>query len=120
MNVGQTNESHSIGQAERLVKLRALIDAIAACEWEDAQMVLSEVLQEARAGQPEMAFGPIEDEAEFWARLATFEELRAYFIACGRRLVRKQIGRRGKIRLAQVLFSDMPEEDRQAVVAGLR
>lgn len=58
--------------------------------------------------------------AEFWAAMATYEELRAYFLACGKRLARRQLGRRGKIRLAQLLFADMPDEDRRAVIATPR
>lgn len=105
--------------AGRLDKARALMDSIAACEWEDAEVVLSAVLDEARVGSPGTGFGPIEDEAAFWAQLATFHELRAYFFACGKRLLGHQIGRRGKLRMAQALFADMSEEDRQAVVAGV-
>ena len=52
--------------------------------------------------------------------MATYEELRAYFLACGKRLARRQLGRRGKIRLAQLLLADMPDEDRQTVVATPR
>jgi len=104
----------------RLEGSQNLLDAIAACDWYDAEMVMSAVLEEARADTPLVPFGHIEDDAEFWAAMATYEELRAYFLACGKRHARRQLGRRGKIRLAQLLFADMPDEDRRAVIATRR
>ena len=108
------------GRMSRLERSHNLLDAIAACDWYDAEMVMSAVLEEARADAPLVPFGDIEDDAEFWAAMATYEELRAYFLACGKRLARRQLGRRGKIRLAQLLFADMPDEDRRAVIATRR
>ena len=108
------------GRLSRLERFQNLLDAIEACDWQDAEMVMSAVLEEARADAPLVPFGHIEDDAEFWAAIATYEELRAYFLACGKRLARRQLGRRGKIRLAQLLFADMPDEDRRAVIATRR
>ena len=108
------------GRMSRLERSQNLLDAIAACDWHDAEMVMSAVLEEARADAPMVPFGDIEDDAEFWAAMATYEELRAYFLACGKRLARRQLGRRGKIRLAQLLFADLTDEDRQTVVATPR
>lgn len=108
------------GRLSRLERFQNLLDAIEACDWQDAEMVMSTVLEEARADAPLVPFGDIEDDAEFWAAMATYEELRAYFLACGKRLARRQLGRRGKIRLAQLLLADLPDEDRRAVVASTR
>lgn len=117
------NNCQAEGQGARMSRLERsqnLLDAIAACDWHDAEMVMSAVLEEARADAPMVPFGDIEDDAEFWAAMATYEELRAYFLACGKRLARRQLGRRGKIRLAQLLFADLTDEDRQTVVATPR
>lgn len=108
------------GRTSRLERSHNLLDAIAACEWYDAEMVMSAVLEEARADAPLVPFGDIEDDAEFWAAKATYEELRAYFLACGKRLARQQLGRRGKIRLAQLLLADLTDEERQTVIATPR
>ena len=86
----------------------------------DVERAEAAVLEEARADAPLVPFGDIEDDAEFWAAMATYEELRAYFLACGKRLARRQLGRRGKIRLAQLLLADLTDEDRQTVVATPR
>ncbi|SET85942.1 hypothetical protein [Paracoccus homiensis] len=104
----------------RLGRFRNLLEAIAACDWHDAEMVMSAVLEEARADAPLMPFGEIDDDAEFWAAMATYEELRAWFLACGRRLAHRDLGRRGKIRLAQLLLADLSDEDRKAALAAAR
>lgn len=104
----------------RLERSQNLLDAIAACDWHDAEMVISAVLEEARADAPLVPFGDIEDDAEFWAAMATYEELRAYFLACGKRLARRRLGRSGKIRLAQLLLADLSDEDRKAALAAAR
>ena len=108
------------GRMSRLGRFQNLLDAIAACDWHDAEMVMSAVLEEARAAAPLVPFGDIDDDAEFWAAMAIYEELRAYFLACGKRLARRQLGRRGKIRLAQLLLADLTDEERQTVVAPPR
>lgn len=95
----------------RLARMHRLLDAIAECDWDDAETVMSAVLEEARAGSPVTAFGEIEDEAGSWAHLATYEELRAYFIACGRRLSTRQLGRRGRLRLAQILLTSISDDE---------
>ena len=108
------------GRMSRLERSQNLLDAIAACDWHDAEMVMSAVLEEARADAPLVPFGDIEDDAEFWAAMATYEELRAYFLACGKRLARRRLGRSGKIRLAQLLLADLSDEDRKAALAAAR
>lgn len=80
---------------------------------------MSAVLEEARVGTPTVAFGEIEDQAKFWARLATYEELRSYFIACARHLSRRKLGTRGRIRLAQIIMGDMSAEEVAKSVEGI-
>lgn len=127
MGVQMTNQGGDDCQAEgqegrmsRLGRFQNLLDAIAACDWHDAEMVMSAVLEEARADAPLVPFGDIDDDAEFWAAMATYEELRAYFLACGKRLAHRDLGRRGKIRLAQLLLADLSDEDRKAALAAAR
>ena len=84
------------GRMSRLGRFQNLLEAIAACDWHDAEMVMSAVLEEARADAPLMPFGEIDDDAEFWAAMATYEELRAWFLACGRRLAQAAALRRSR------------------------
>ena len=97
-----------LSQGERLLRAQKLMEAIADCEWEDAELVMSMIMHEGRAGWPNPPFVEIDDEAEFWARMATYDELLAYFIECGKRLVHRKIGQRGRIRMVRRMLEDMP------------
>ena len=100
----------------RLTKTQQLVDAIYACDPADAAIVMGVILEERRAGMPPPAFVDDDDEAASWAALATFEELRAYFIAAGRMLAKYPLGRKGAARLAQRMLAELPPEDRVAVL----
>ena len=76
-------------------------------------MVMSSLLEEYRAGPPMPVLADIEDDAAFWAQMATFEELRAYFIACGQKLVRAGLGIRGRVKLARRVLGDLPADQRR-------
>ena len=108
-----------MSEGERLYRVRQLLDAIAACEWEDTEPVIVAILEEARIGAPDVPFGDVEADADFWAGLATYEELRAYYIASGRKLVNQQLGQRGRMRLIKCILASMSADDRREALSGL-
>lgn len=111
--------STDLDQGERLARANALIEAALRCDWQDAEMVMSSLLEEYRAGPPMPALADIEDDAAFWAQMATFEELRAYFIACGKKLVRAGLGIRGRVKLARRVLGDLPADQRRLALETL-
>lgn len=96
------------------------MNAIAACEQEDAEAVLSAVLDEMRVGMPRSTSHPVEQQADMWAALATFDEQRAWFVATARQLVQRNLGTRGKVKLVQRLLEGLSESDREAALKLLR
>ncbi len=92
--------------------------AIADCQEGDLRFILSAVLEDICAGEPASDFSGVDQEAENWAALASDDELRAYFVACGDRLARGGLGPRGKIRLAQRLTADLSHENLATVKTG--
>ena len=104
-------KDEDLSPGERLIRAQRLMEAIADCEWEDAELVMSTILHEFRSGRPLPPFGEIEDEAEFWASIATYDELLAYFIESGKRLVNRKLGTRGRIRMVERIMDDLPAED---------
>ncbi|SDE83418.1 hypothetical protein SAMN05421538_11262 [Paracoccus isoporae] len=108
-----------MNNAERLIKVQQLVKAIYDTDSTDAVVVMGVILEEWRVGAPLVAFEDDEDEASSWAALATFEELRAYFIAAGRRLAKYPLGQKGTARLAQRMLAELAPEDRVAVLLEL-
>ena len=102
--------------SERLIKIQQLVKAVYEAEPTDAVVVMGVILEEWRVGAPMVAFVDDEDEASSWAALATFEEIRAYFIAAGRKLATYPLGRNGSKRLAQRILAELSPEDRVAVL----
>ena len=109
-------DCEDIPLGERMFLIRQLIDAATCCHWDDAELVMSALLEEYRAGPPLPALDDVKDEAEFWSRMATFEEAREYFIATGRRLVRASLGVRGKVKLARRLLGELNPDERKAAL----
>lgn len=108
-----------IPEGERLFRVRQLLDAMAACEWDDTERVIVAILEEARIGAPDTPFGDVDADADFWAGLATYEEFRAYFIASGRKLVDQQLGQRGRMRLIRCILASMSEKMRDMALRDL-
>lgn len=108
-----------MNMSERLIKVQELVAAIYAAEPSDAVVVMGVILEEWRAGAPLVAFVDEDDEAASWAALATFEELRAYFIAAGRQLAEYPLGGKAAARLAQRMLAELDPEDRVAVLLEL-
>ena len=109
-----------LSPGKRLRRAHKLMEAIADCEWEDAELVMSTILFAFRGGSPQPPFGAYEDEAAFWASIATFDELLAYFIECGKKLVRRRLGTRGRIRMIETIINDLPPEEVQKVVDRMK
>ncbi|WBU58595.1 hypothetical protein [Paracoccus sediminicola] len=105
--------------SERLIKVQQLVKAVYDADPTDAVVVMGVILEEWRAGVPLVALVDDDDEAASWAALATFEELRAYFIAAGRKLAEYPLGRKGAARLAQRMLAELEPEDRVAVLLEL-
>lgn len=103
----------------RLSRVADLLDAIYACDPDDAEHVLSVVLEEWQTGAP-MPFGlDAMGDAEFWAHAATFEDLRAVFIAAGQKLTRYRLGERGRLRMIQRLLERVSDGERKRLLAEL-
>ena len=108
-----------LAPCERLARADRLIEAISACDWRDAEVILSAFLEEYRAGPPLPALIEIEDEAAFWASISTYDELMAYFIACGRKLVRRNFGRRGRVQMAARALQGLTAQERRQAITEL-
>ncbi|WP_299846357.1 hypothetical protein [uncultured Paracoccus sp.] len=104
----------------RAAAIERLFAAIADCREDDLRFILSSVLEDICAGEPAPGFYGVDQEAEMWAALASYDELRGYFFACGDRLSKGGLGTRGKIRLVQRLMEDMTPAERAAVQRGLK
>lgn len=114
---GQNCEEMSPGL--RLSRVADLIDAIYACDPDDAEHVLSVVLEEWQTGAPMPFCLDAMSDAEFWAHTATFEDLRAVFIAAGLKLTQYRLGERGRLRMIQRLLDGIGIEKRRAILDNL-
>ncbi|WP_299911316.1 hypothetical protein [uncultured Paracoccus sp.] len=103
----------------RLSRVAELIDAIYACDPDDAEHVLSVVLEEWQTGAPMPFCLDAMSDAEFWAHTATYEDLRAVFIASGQKLTRYRLGERGRLRMIQRLLEGIGIEKRRAILDNL-
>ncbi|MBU3032354.1 hypothetical protein [Paracoccus marinaquae] len=54
-------------------------------------------------------------DAEFWARAATFEDLRAVFLAAGRMLARYPLEPRGRVCVIHRLMAGLSDDERQEI-----
>lgn len=83
----QTNTDRGDDTLIRLHAARALADATAACDPDDRVLLLERLLDTLRPGWPIPAFmGRVMEEAGFWADMASRVELKAYALACYRRM----------------------------------
>lgn len=114
---GQDCEEMSPGL--RLSRVAELIDAIYACYPDDAEHVLSVVLEEWQTGAPMPFCLDAMSDAEFWAHAATFEDLRAVFIAAGQKLTRYRLGERGRLRMIHRLLEGINADERKRLLAEL-
>ena len=119
MTTAEKQNQARLHDAARLSRVAELVDAIRACAPEDAEIVLSIFLEELRGDDPQPELIEVQSDAEFWAGLASFDQLRAYFIATGSRLVRYPLGINGRKRMIQVMLAGMTPAERQTVIAEL-
>lgn len=115
-----TDGTGAMTEGERLFRARMLFEAAAACHPEDAQMLMTGVLDEMRIGMPRPGLTNTEKQADLWAALATFDEQRAWFIATARQLVQRNLGARGRLRLIERLAEHMSDDERNAVLELFR
>jgi len=114
---GGTDERMSPGQ--RLSRARDLVDAIHACDPKDAEHIMSVILEEWRTGAPLASFLDATSDAEFWALTASFDDLRAVFLAAGRKLAGYRLGPRGRIRMVRRLLEDLDGDERRRILHQL-
>ncbi|AUH66772.1 hypothetical protein CX676_20965 (plasmid) [Paracoccus zhejiangensis] len=100
----------------RLSRVADLIDAIHACHPDDAEQILSVILEEWQTGAPMPPFLDAMSDAEFWAHAATFEELRAVFLAAGQKLARYPLGPQGRMRMIRRLMDGLSDDERQEIM----
>ncbi|WP_299847901.1 hypothetical protein [uncultured Paracoccus sp.] len=100
----------------RLSRVADLIDAIFACHPDDAEQVLSVILEEWQTGAPMPPFLDAMSDAEFWAHAATFHDLRAVFLAAGRKLARYPLGPQGRMRMIRRLMAGLSDQERQEII----
>lgn len=112
-----TDERMSTGQ--RLARKRALVDAIHACDPDDAELIMSVFLEEWRTGAPTLSFLDATSDAAFWAQTASFDDLRAVFLAAGRKLAKYRLGPRGRIRMVRRLLEDLDGDKRWRILEEL-
>ncbi|MBA4491586.1 hypothetical protein [Paracoccus sp. S1E-3] len=103
----------------RLSRVAELIDAIHACHPDDAEHVLSVILEEWQTGAPMPPLLDAMDDAEFWANTATFEDLRAVFLAAGQKLARYPLGPHGRIRMIHRLMAGLSDDKRQEISCAI-
>lgn len=114
---GWTEERMSL--AQRLLRARDLVDAIHACGPKDAEHIMSVILEEWRTGAPGASFLDATSDAEFWAGTASFDDLRAVFLAAGRKLASYRLGPRGRIRMVRRLLEDLDGDERRRILRQL-
>jgi len=71
--------------------------------------VLCGFLEDLHAGRPQPLFGPVSDEARFWASMATPVELEAYLTAICEVLGRSHLAEPARKRLMMTLWSGLPD-----------
>ena len=114
---GGTDERMSPGQ--RLLRARDLVDAIHACDPDDAEHIMSVILEEWRTGAPVSSFLDATSDAAFWARTASFDDLRAVFLAAGQKLAGYRLGPRGRMRMVRRLLEDLDSDERRRMLEKL-
>ena len=104
---------------QRLSRARDLVDAVHACDPDDAERIMAIILEEWRTGAPTLSFLDATSDAEFWAGTASFDDLRAVFLAAGRKLARYRLGPRGRIRMVRRLLEDLDGDERRRILEEL-
>lgn len=115
----ESREFEEWSDAARLNRVAEMVEAIRACHPMDAELVLAVFLEELRGEDPQPELSEAQSDAEFWAGLASFDQLRAYFIAAGSRLIRYPLGLNGRKRMIRVMLDGMPAPDRRRAIAEL-
>ncbi|MDP5308976.1 hypothetical protein [Paracoccus spongiarum] len=83
------------------------------------ERIMAIILEEWRTGAPPASFLDATSDAEFWARTACFDDLRAVFLAAGRKLARYRLGTRGRIRMVRRLLQDLDGDEQRRILEEL-
>lgn len=96
-------------------RLTELLGAIRAAPADEANQVMSCILEDRRAGGPvDTTWGDIREDAEWWADVATPPEIEAVVAAGLRRIERALFAVAARKRLFVALWEAMPQADRRA------
>ena len=99
-------------QAEMLCQLLADMDQT------DAAQVMTAALDEMRIGGPQGAtFGPVRDDAEWWAETAPQHELQEYAYAAMKVMAGRALGRSARLRFLAVLWNGVSPDDKREFLA---
>lgn len=96
-------------------RLTELLGAIRLAPKDEANQVMACILEERRAGGPvHTAWGDIREDADWWADVATPQEIEAVVAAGLRRIDRALFAQAARKRLFVALWDSMPQADRRA------
>ena len=101
---------------ERHNALTRLAEAMAEAHPDDLKALCAAVLERGAGGPDPAPWGPIREDAEWWADCATPPELEAYAGAALRRIERGNFAERARKRLIVALWETMPEAWRRQFV----
>ncbi len=99
----------------RKVSTDLLIAAICACDREDAAQIMCAALEEIGAGMPSMDLfmGNLRADAEFWADIATPQELEAFVAAGLRKIERTAFAEVTRKRIFMTNWESFSDADRR-------
>ncbi|WP_420024712.1 hypothetical protein ACN9JG_22985 (plasmid) [Cereibacter azotoformans] len=103
---------------DRLRAVRHLSTAIAACEPEDAAVLMTAALEGMLQGSPVPALFELEGQAQLWATAASPAELEAYLSACIERLTEAASHVPLRKRMFMLLWQSFSPKDRAAFITG--
>lgn len=98
----------------------ALSYAIGACHPDDAAQIMTAAMEDMEIGAPDQAFGPIKEDADWWADCATPAEIEAYTAAGLRQISRVAFGLAARKRLLVMLWNSLGAADKAAFLARVK
>ncbi|AMJ49753.1 hypothetical protein CESP606_18400 [Cereibacter sphaeroides] len=111
-----TDELQKRSVVDRLRAVRHLSAAIAACEPEDAAVLMTAALDGMLQGSPVPSLFELEDQAHLWATSASPAELEAYLSACIERLTMAASHVPLRKRMFMLLWQSFTPKDREAFI----
>lgn len=115
--VGEIAAAHRRGLL--LDRLAALLSVVGDFDRAAVQELLCGWLDETGAGVPSPAFGPLRDEAAFWADCAYPAEIEAFVAAGLRRIERRQFAEGARKRILAEMWKSLTPQDRVAFLRSV-